>query len=150
VQVGDDAPFSVKIPPGNPAQAGARAAVASPALAATGDDYVGVPLLRVAHARSGDKGDSSNIAIFCRKPHYLAHLRAVLTTERIAAHFAGIVAGKVERFDAPGVSAVNFLIGEALGGGGMASRRIDPQGKAYGQRALEMLVPVPRQWLREQ
>jgi hypothetical protein len=70
--------------------------------------------------------------------------------ERIAAHFAGTVAGKVERFDAPGVYAVNFLIGEALGGGGMASRRIDPQGKAYGQRALEMLVPVPRQWLREQ
>ena len=150
VQVGDTSPFRVDIPGGKPPQAGARATEASPCPLATGDDHVEVPLLRVAHARSGDKGDSSNIAIFCRKPHYLAHLRAVLTTERIAAHFAGTVAGKVERFDAPGVYAVNFLIGEALGGGGMASRRIDPQGKAYGQRALEMLVPVPRTWLREQ
>ena len=107
---------------------------------------VEVPLLRLAHARSGDKGDSSNIAIFCRKPEYLEHLRAWLTPERIAAHFQGTVAGPVTRFEAPGLDAFNFVLLKALGGGGMASMRIDPQGKAYGQRALEMMVPVPVGW----
>ena len=66
----------------------------------------------------------------------------------IAAHFTGTVAGRVRRFEAPGLNAFNFLLEEALGGGGMASNRIDPQGKAYGQRALEMMVPVPASWLR--
>ena len=130
VQIGADTPFSVEIPGGSPAAAPAAAAAAGTEPTVAAEDCVEVPLLRVAHARSGDKGDSSNIAIFCRKPHYLPHLRTVLTPERIAAHFAGTVAGTVERFDAPGLAAVNFLIGEALGGGGMASRRIDPQGKA--------------------
>jgi hypothetical protein len=105
-----------------------------------------VPLLQVAHARSGDKGDSSNIAIFCRKPEYMDHLRNVLTPERIAAHFKGTVVGEVQRYEAAGVSAFNFVLKEALGGGGMASQRLDAQGKAYGQRALEMTVPVPAAW----
>ncbi len=109
-------------------------------------DMVQVPLLRLAHARSGDKGDSSNIAIFCRKSEYLDHLRAMLTPERMAAHFHGTVAGPVTRFEAPGLDAFNFVLLKALGGGGMASMRIDPQGKAYGQRALEMMVPVPVAW----
>jgi hypothetical protein len=108
---------------------------------------VEVPLMRVAHARSGDKGNSSNIAIFCRKPEYADHLRTVLTPERIAGHFKLVADGPVERFEAPGLHAFNFLIQSALGGGGMASPRIDPQGKAYGQRALEMIVPVPCAWV---
>jgi hypothetical protein len=149
VQIGDAAPFAVAIPAGIPAKAAPGAPFPSKAAPTTATDLVEVPLLRVAHARSGDKGDSSNIAIFCRKPGYVDHLRALLTSERMAAHFAGTVAGRVQRFEAPGLSAFNFLIEEALGGGGMASRRIDPQGKAYGQRALEMLVQVPRTWLRE-
>ncbi len=107
---------------------------------------VEVPLLSVAHARSGDKGDSSNIAIFCRKPEFMEHLRAVLTPERIAAQFPGLVQGPVVRYEAPGLSAFNFVMENALGGGGMASMRIDPQGKAYGQRALEIRVPVPVAW----
>ena len=107
---------------------------------------VEVPLLQVAHARSGDKGDSSNIAIFCRKPEYTGHLRTVLTPERVAAHFSGVVEGPVVRYEAPGLSAFNFVMEKALGGGGMASLRIDAQGKAYGQRALEMFVPVPVSW----
>ena len=118
----------------------------NPAGRLAGGDMVEVPLLRLAHARSGDKGDSSNIAIFCRKPEYLEHLRAWLTPERIAAHFQGTVAGSVTRFEAPGLDAFNFVLLKALGGGGMASMRIDPQGKAYGQRALEMMVPVPVGW----
>lgn len=110
-------------------------------------DLVEVPLLQLAHARSGDKGNSSNIAVFFRKPEYRDHLAAYLTPERVAAHFAGTVNGTVSAFDAPGLNAINFLLEDALGGGGMASMRIDPQGKAYGQRLLEMKVPVPRPWV---
>lgn len=105
-----------------------------------------VPLLRLAHARSGDKGNSSNIAIFCRKPEYRTHLAAWLTPERVAQHFAGTVFGPVTRFDAPGLCAFNFVLEDALGGGGMASMRIDSQGKAFGQRLLEIMVPVPAGW----
>jgi hypothetical protein len=73
-------------------------------------------------------------------------LRTVLTTERIASQFAGLVQGPVVRYEAPGLSAFNFVLENALGGGGMASLRIDAQGKAYGQRALEMRVSVPASW----
>jgi hypothetical protein len=64
-------------------------------------------------------------------------------------HLGHLVVGPAERFEAPGLNALNFLIRNALGGGGMASRRIDPQGKAYGQMALEMIIPVPRSWAQE-
>jgi hypothetical protein len=74
------------------------------------------------------------------------HLRCVLTPELIAAHFAEFVDGPVVRYEAPGLSAFNFLLENALGGGGMASLRLDAQGKAYGQRALEMPVRVPAAW----
>lgn len=112
----------------------------------TNEPMVEAPLLTVAHARSGDKGDSSNVAIFCRRPGYMPHLRRVLTAERMAAHFAELVAGPVVRYEAPGLHAFNFVMENALGGGGMASLRIDPLGKAYGQRALEMIVAVPASW----
>ena len=147
VQIGGDEPFAVSVPDAGgyvPATAAAAPAAAPPT-----EPMVEVPLLQVAHARSGDKGDSSNIAIYCRKPEYAAHLRSVLTPERIAAQFRGLVEGPVVRYEAPGLSAFNFVLEKALGGGGMASRRIDPQGKAYGQRALEMMVPVPASWARQ-
>ena len=105
-----------------------------------------MPLLRLAHSRSGDKGNSSNIAVFLRRPEYRDHVAAWLTPARVAAHFAGTVSGEVTVFDAPGLGAINFVLEDALGGGGMASMRIDPQGKAYGQRLLEMMVPVPPEW----
>jgi hypothetical protein len=108
-----------------------------------------VPLLRLAYARSGDKGDSSNIAIIARDPKYLPLLRREVTPARMAAHFAHQVTGTVERFEAPGLHALNFLLHGALGGGGMASLRIDPQGKAFGQMALEMTIPVPLAWAKE-
>jgi hypothetical protein len=111
-----------------------------------GDPTVDLPLGRLAYARSGDKGDSSNIAIIARKPEYMALLRREVTPERIVAHLGHLVGGPAERFEAPGLNALNFLISNALGGGGMASPRIDPQGKAYGQMALEMTIPVPRSW----
>jgi len=111
-----------------------------------GGKTVDVPLIKLAYARSGDKGNSSNIAIFARKPEYLPLLRGYLTPERIVAQLSQLVSGPAERFEAPGLHALNFLIQDALGGGGMASLRIDPQGKAYGQMVLEMPVPVPVAW----
>jgi hypothetical protein len=110
---------------------------------------VDVPLIKLAYARSGDKGNSSNVAVFARKPEFLPLLRRVLTPERIVAQLDQLVNGPAARFEAPGLHALNFLIQDALGGGGMASLRIDPQGKAYGQMVLEMLVPVPQQLARE-
>jgi hypothetical protein len=103
---------------------------------------VTVPLLRLALARSGDKADTVNIAIIARDPRLVPTLRREVTAERIARHFRNLVEGPVRRFDAPGLNAVNFLLENALGGGGMASLRIDPQGKAYAPMALEMEVSV--------
>ena len=106
-------------------------------------------LAKLAYARSGDKGNSANIAIIARDPKYLPLLRRELTPERIVAHLGHLVAGPAERFEAPGLHALNFVISDALGGGGMASLRIDPQGKAYGQMVLEMTIPVPVSWAAE-
>ena len=170
VQVGDLEPFAVPLPSGSEphfnadsplehegTSAGgpnstrsARSPAALPRLdVPAASEWTLVPLMRVAHARSGDKGDSANVAVFCRKAEYYSWLSAELTVNRMREHFAGTVVGEVERFEAPGLSAFNFVMQEALGGGGMASQRIDAQGKAYGQRALEMMVRVPRAWLRD-
>jgi hypothetical protein len=110
---------------------------------------IDLPLGRLAYARSGDKGDSSNIAIIARHPRYLPLLRRELTPERIVRHLGHLVSGPAERFEAPGLHALNFVIRNALGGGGMASRRIDPQGKAYGQMTLEMTVATPLSWVKD-
>jgi hypothetical protein len=113
------------------------------------ESTVELPLARLAYARSGDKGNSANIAIIARKPKYVPLLRRELTPERMLEHLGHLVGGPAERFEAPGLNALNFLISDALGGGGMASRRIDPQGKAYGQMALEIIVKVPKSWAEE-
>jgi hypothetical protein len=104
---------------------------------------VRVSLRRLAFARSGDKGDISNVALIARRPDFLPEIRRQVTPERMQAHFAGLVRGPVERFEAPGLHAINFLMQGALGGGGIASPRIDPQGKAFGQMTLEMEIEVP-------
>jgi len=107
-------------------------------------DTITIPLEKLAYARSGDKGNSANIAIFARKPEYLPWLRRILTPESITAQLSHLVSGPAERFEAPGLNALNFLLHNALGGGGMASLRIDPQGKAYAQMVLEMKIPAPK------
>lgn len=142
VQIGDGEPFIV----GVPTQGGyvAQPITEKTPDAAAGEADVEVDLRSLAVARSGDKGNASNIAIIARDPAYVPLLRRELTPEKIAAHFDGLVYGKVTRFEVPGLHAFNFLLEDALGGGGMASRRIDPQGKAFGQMALEMKVRVPR------
>jgi hypothetical protein len=105
-----------------------------------------VPLLRLAYARSGDKGDDSNIGVIARRPEYLPAIRAALTADAVAAWFAHLVEGPVERFEWPGIHGLNFLLHHALGGGGIASLRNDPQGKAYAQILLDFPVPVPAAW----
>lgn len=105
-----------------------------------------VPLVQLAWARSGDKGNDSNIGVIARKPEYLPAIRAALTSEAVAAWFAHLVEGPVERFDWPGIHGLNFLLHGALGGGGIASLRNDPQGKAFAQILLDFPVPVPVSW----
>jgi hypothetical protein len=102
-----------------------------------------VPLVKLAWGRSGDKGDAANIGILARQPHYLPYIRAALTEQAVAAWFAHLVKGSVRRFDLPGTHALNFLMHEALGGGGIASVRMDSQGKAFAQMLLDFPVPIP-------
>jgi hypothetical protein len=148
VQLGAEPPFEVAIPGGAAGESPTprEARLADPWSAEAGP-LVEVPLLRIAYARSGDKGDSANIAIIARRQEFVEIIRREVTVERMRGHFAGEVEGAVRRFEAPGLGAFNFLLEQALGGGGMASMRIDPQGKAFGQRALEMMVRVPARLL---
>ncbi|MFM1987884.1 MAG: hypothetical protein RJA99_841 [Pseudomonadota bacterium] len=102
-----------------------------------------VKLIALAHGRSGDKGDKANIGIVARRPEWLPLLSAWLTPERVAAHFAHNRPSRVERFDLPGFDAMNFLLHDVLGGGGMASLRTDNLAKCYAQVLLQMDVPAP-------
>jgi hypothetical protein len=108
-----------------------------------------VPLIRLAWGRSGDKGNFANIGIIARRPEYLPYIRAALTPQAVATVFAHYLEGPVERFDLPGVNAINFLLHDVLGGGGTASLRNDPQGKAYAQILLEYPIPVPAELLQD-
>ncbi len=101
------------------------------------------PLVQFAVGRSGDKGDDVNIGIIARDADSYPWLRKVLTAERVAATFAHLLTGQVERYEAPGLSALNFVLRGALGGGGAASLRSDPLGKAFAQILLDTPVPVP-------
>merc|ERR1712014_10132 len=92
------------------------------------------------------KGNSANAALIARKPEYLALLRHEVTAERVKKYFAKRVDGIVERFDMPGIGAMNFVMQSALGGGGMASLHSDPLAKTFGQILLLMKVDVPEAW----
>ncbi|MFL6712651.1 MAG: terpene utilization protein AtuA, partial [Sulfurifustis sp.] len=108
-----------------------------------------VPLVRLAVARSGDKGDSANIGVIARRPEYLPSIRAALTPAAVGAYFAHVLRGRVERFEVPGIHALNFLLHDALGGGGVASLNLDTQGKTYAQQLLDFPVPVAHTLLRD-
>jgi len=100
------------------------------------------PLGTIAHTRSGDKGDTSNIGVIAFKPeHYPVILREV-TPERVKRFFGELVKGDVERFELPNLGAINLLLHEALGGGGTLSLRIDAQGKTYGAALLRMEIEI--------
>src|SRR5690606_20541107 len=108
-----------------------------------------VELIRIAHGRSGDKGNKANIGIIARDPRCLPWLSLRLTPEAVAAHFAHRSPRLVERFDLPGMGAINFLLHDVLGGGGMASLHTDNLAKAYAQVLLTMPVTVPEALLAE-
>jgi hypothetical protein len=106
-----------------------------------------LPLVAIAHGRSGDKGNDANIGIRARHPDFLPLLRHELTAAAVRDHMAHVVAGGVDRHDLPGIDAMNFHLHDALGGGGIASLRMDPQGKAFAQQLLDRDIPIPRAWL---
>lgn len=112
-----------------------------------------VPLLQLAYARSGDKGNHANIGVMARQPEFLPYIAAALTPSAVQdwmAHVLDSDTGKVTRWYLPGLHALNFLLENSLGGGGIASLRIDPQGKAFAQQLLEFPIPVPTALLGQQ
>ena len=111
--------------------------------AAAGQADAAVPLIALAVGRSGDKGNLANIGIIARRPEYLPWLRAALTEEAVRDCFAHNGVRRVDRFDLPGMNALNFVLHDALGGGGVASLRVDAQGKAFAQMLMDYPVAVP-------
>jgi hypothetical protein len=104
---------------------------------------VRVRLLDIAHARSGDKGDTANVGIIALKPEWFPLLETELTKERVTEHFRGLITGGVERFSLPNLGALNFLLHGALDGGGTLSLKTDAQGKVYSTALLRMTLDVP-------
>ncbi len=104
-----------------------------------------LPLIKLAWARSGDKGDHSNIGVIARQESYLKYIEASLTDDAVAEYFSHILTtnSQVTSWRLPGISARNYLLENSLGGGGISSLRIDPQGKAYGQQLLQFPINVP-------
>ncbi|MBM4193803.1 MAG: hypothetical protein FJ202_05410 [Gemmatimonadetes bacterium] len=102
-----------------------------------------VRLLDIAHARSGDKGSHANVGVIAYQPEWFPVLARHLTAEVVAAHMAPLVRGKVERFELPNLSALNFVLYDALDGGGTRSLRIDAQGKVLSTAVLRLVLEIP-------
>jgi hypothetical protein len=136
--------------PGKPALGGRGAAEpgkkSSPRAAAPKTERI--QLRWIAQARSGDKGDIANVALFAPTPETYAVFVREVTAERVKSHFGDFVRGRVDRYEAPNVRALNFVCYAALGGGGAASMRSDPLGKSYGSNLLRMEIDVPSDILK--
>lgn len=150
------APASVKLDGATvPFTPPAVSAKPAPVPSAPVSDYVPngreitVPLIAVAVARSGDKGADANIGVMAREAKFLPAIRASLTEGAVKRHFAHFVNGAVERFDLPGMNALNFLLRDSLGGGGTSSVRLDVQAKTYAQLLLSIPVSIPEAWGNE-
>lgn len=102
-----------------------------------------VRLLDIAHARSGDKGDTANVGVIALRPEWYAILERYVTRDRVAQHFAGVIEGGVDRFELPNLRALNFLLHGALDGGGTLSLKTDAQGKVFSTALLRMELDVP-------
>jgi len=113
-----------------------------PSQTPSGEELV-VPLIKLAYGRSGDKGNHANVGIIARSAEYLPYIRAALTEDAVADYMAHTEHTGVTRYDLPGINGLNFLLENALGGGGIASLRNDPQGKAYAQMLLDFPVNIP-------
>ena len=102
-----------------------------------------VQLTKLAHARSGDKGDTANVGLIALRPEFYPFLVREVTTARVKQHFEGICKGDVERFELPNMGALNFLLHESLGGGGTLSLMTDAQGKTFSTAMLRMQIEIP-------
>ncbi len=147
-KAGSDPNSALSVHPASltPTDLGSDPSLAEPGTAAPepeSESGTTVPLIQLAYARSGDKGNTSNIGIIARHPSLIQLLRAQVTPERVAAYLAHLVKGKVTRHEVPGIHAFNFVCTQALDGGGMASLRNDPLGKGIGQILLTMPVLAP-------
>jgi hypothetical protein len=108
-----------------------------------------IPLSQIAHGRSGDKGDTSNIGVIAYDERHYPVLVREVTAERVKAHFGELVRGKVERFELPNLGALNFLLYQALGGGGTLSLRTDAQGKTMSAALLRMEIEADERELTD-
>ena len=106
-----------------------------------------IPLYAMAHARSGDKGDGSNVGVLAYDERGFEILCRQLTAERVKAHFGALVRGAVERFELPNLLALNFILHDSLGGSGSASIKTDAQGKTHGMALLRIEIEVPADYL---
>jgi hypothetical protein len=102
-----------------------------------------VRLLDIAHARSGDKGDTANVGLIALTPAWYPVLVKYVTRDRVAAHFNGVITGGVERYELPNLRALNFLLHGALDGGGTLSLKTDAQGKVFSTALLRLVVDIP-------
>ena len=102
-----------------------------------------VQLVDIAHARSGDKGDTANVGLIALKPEWFPTIRDHVTLDAVSRHFAGVIDGPVERFERPNLNALNFLLHGALDGGGTLSLKTDAQGKVFSTALLRMYIDVP-------
>ncbi len=103
-----------------------------------------IQLVKLAHARSGDKGDTANVGLIALNAEYYPILVREVTAARVARHFRGMIKGSVERYELPNLKALNFLLHGALGGGGTLSLKTDAQGKVFSTALLRMEIEVPR------
>lgn len=102
-----------------------------------------VRLVDIAHARSGDKGDTANVGVIALKPEWFPVIEREVTLDRVAEHFRKVITGKVERFVLPNLHALNFLLHGALDGGGTLSLKTDAQGKVFSTALLRMTIDIP-------
>lgn len=102
------------------------------------------PLVAIAHARSGDKGDTANVGLIARQAKHYPLLVKEVTAARVRRHFKGVITGPVERYELPNLKALNFLLHGALDGGGTISLKTDAQGKVFSTALLRMRIKVPR------
>jgi hypothetical protein len=104
-----------------------------------------IQLTKLAHARSGDKGDTANVGLIALREEIYPILVREVTAARVKQHFKGICKGEVERFELPNLGALNFLLHESLGGGGTVSLMTDAQGKTFSTALLRMEINIPDQ-----
>jgi len=152
----DGTPIALPLNP-SPSPAGRAEPESSPSTGGQGEgrtpDHtvtgktVALPLIALAYGRSGDKGDSANIGVLARRPEFAPLLREQLTAGAVKDYLAHFVKGQAERYELPGLHGFNFLLQQALGGGGMASLRYDPQGKMLAQVLMDFPLQVPLAWI---